>query len=156
MLWGWVIHRLGGLTVGPRTRESKSENQQKLEIEDQDIFASQVPPSCCKSPSLDCGVSSCISEDYVVEMIRCHHWRIIDKVSMKYSFRLLLTRCDFTQATSTTRAVLTPWLTHFQLTSNWSVDLCPLTYLFSCFVFCLGHLKIIHFSCRFVLWLGFW
>ena len=29
LLWGRVIHRLGGLTMGPRTGESKSENKWK-------------------------------------------------------------------------------------------------------------------------------
>ena len=41
---------------------------------------------------------------------------------MKLSVKSVLSRCDFTQATSTTRAVLTPWLKHSQLISNWSVD----------------------------------
>ena len=30
-----------------------------------ETFPSQVPPSCCKSPSLDCGVSSCLFVEYV-------------------------------------------------------------------------------------------
>ena len=32
-----------------------------------------------------------------------------------------LPRCDFTQATSTTRAVYTPWLRQSQVVLNWSV-----------------------------------
>ncbi len=58
--------------MGACTRESESRNQQKLEKK-MFMFGSQVPPSCCKSPSHECGVSNCCFEEYVFfQMIRFH------------------------------------------------------------------------------------
>ena len=108
--------------MGACTRESESRNQQKLEKK-MSMFRSQVPPSCCKSPSQECGVSNCCFEEYVFfQTIRFHGeqkdnlWNCVAQVRLHPS-NIHYSGCahSLAETLSSNLKLVSWWLTDFTI-----------------------------------------